>query len=236
MEQTTSAPASSNANSVQLQKPLRAIVVGGSGAVGRKLIAELVQSPHISQIVSFGRREVPLDDPELSKSEKLQQKVINMDELDKHKQEFEGNDVAFCCLGTTTGEKGTAHFKKIDHDLVMQFANISKEAHVPHFSLVSSVGASSGSLFTYMQVKGQVEDECKQLGFSRLTIWQPGMLDRGSEARWKEKVFGLVMPKISTGTVARAMLVDAVQKAGNSSVAVDTFGNSFIFKLAKAKL
>ena len=70
-----------------------------------------------------------------------------------------------------------------------------------------------------MKIKGQQEDVAKGLEFSRLTIWQPGALDRGElrAQRAKERCLGcLGMRGIDVALVARAMRADAEQQRGAS--------------------
>ena len=58
-----------------------------------------------------------------------------------------------------------------------------------------------------MKIKGHQEDVAKELGFSRLTIWQPGALDRGElgAQRAKERCLCcLGMRGIDVALVARA--------------------------------
>jgi hypothetical protein len=36
----------------------------------------------------------------------------------------------------------------------------------------------------------QIEEDCKKLNFDHLSIFRPGLLGRGEDARFVEKVFG----------------------------------------------
>jgi oxidoreductase len=58
----------------------------------------------------------------------------------------------------------------------MTSAKLMKEAGINHFHLVTSMGSNANSWFLYPQTKGQVENECMQLGFNKLTIYRPGLL------------------------------------------------------------
>lgn len=73
------------------------------------------------------------------------------------------------CLGSRVN-KGTKEFTKVDLDYVMEAGKMAKKHEVPDVMLISSVGASSKSWFTYMKVKGQAEEGLKQLDLPRLTI------------------------------------------------------------------
>jgi len=225
-------PSSSPTNSEK--KMLRAIVIGGTGAVGKTLVTQLVQNDSFSHVTTLGRKEVPLSE-ELAKNPKLSQKVVNMDKLSESKQEFENKDVAFCCLGTTRKDAGSAEaFRKIDLHLVTEFAKLAKDSGVNHMNLLTSSGANANSFFLYMKTKGEVEEELKKLDFPRLSIYRPGLLDRGKEARFIEKLAGVVTSGIPVSVVARAMMQVSVKQATeNKSKMLDVLSNSDIRQAAK---
>lgn len=69
-----------------------------------------------------------------------------------------------------------------------------RDGGVKHFSLVSSKGANADSWFLYMKTKGESELSCKNLDFDRLSIFRPGMLQRGDESRLVERVGSFFLP------------------------------------------
>ena len=74
---------------------------------------------------------------------------------------------------------------------------------------VTSQGANKDSFFLYMKTKGEVEHELKQMGFERLTIAQPGLLDRGDKTRWNEKIGKFFLGSTPVAKVAEKMIADA---------------------------
>lgn len=64
-----------------------ALVLGGTGEVGRELVRELVTNPAFSRIIMITRRELQLD------SEKTEQKVVDFEKLDDHKEAFQDAQV-----------------------------------------------------------------------------------------------------------------------------------------------
>ena len=75
-----------------------ALVLGGTGEVGRELVRELVTNPAFSRILLLSRRELQLD------SDKVEQKIVDFEKLDDHKEAFQaaqvciGNDLLFGAL------------------------------------------------------------------------------------------------------------------------------------------
>lgn len=97
-----------------------------------------------------------------------------------------------------------------------------KSGGCKYFGLVSSESANPASWFLYPQVKGQLEEGIKGLGFERLTVFRPGLLlcDR-KESRPFEWLAQRIVPVfdkvtggrlcIATDVLARAIIVDASQ-------------------------
>lgn len=106
-------------------------------------------------------------------------------------------DVVFCAHGTTRKTAGSDEaFVHIDKDLVVEMARQAKAAGVKHFSLVSSVGASSDSFMLYPRTKGQTIDEIKAMGFERFSVFKPGLLitEERPDSRPAEHVFVAISP------------------------------------------
>lgn len=55
---------------------------------------------------------------------------------------------------------------------------------IPHYLLVSSVGADEKSWFLYPRTKGEVERDLKLKKLPLLTIMRPGLLEERHEARF----------------------------------------------------
>lgn len=98
----------------ELAAGLKAVVTGGTGAIGKHLVAELLQDTKWSRVVTVGRKRVELsesygaDVAVAERTGKLVQHVIDMDKLDEHASLFDGHDASFCTLGTTRGDAGSA--------------------------------------------------------------------------------------------------------------------------------
>jgi hypothetical protein len=106
-ESTLPAPAA-----VTSIRGLRALVMGGTGAVGRCLVGDLLQSPAWSSVITIGRRPPVLTatyaDVSLeaeAASGRWRNEIVDYDNLTPGL--FEDVDVVFCALGTT---------RKVRHD------------------------------------------------------------------------------------------------------------------------
>jgi len=212
-----------------------ALLLGSTGETGKEVLNLLVNNDMFKKIICIGRRQVDL--PSDSGWEKVEQKVVEFDNLEKDANSFSGVDTAFCCLGTTRAVAGKAGFIKVDHDYVLESAKLLKDSNCPEFHLLTSRGANVNSWFLYPQTKGQVEEDVKQLGFDKLTIYRPGLLlcdrieHRGGEkfARWVASWFS----QPTSWSVPTKMVASAMVSNSLSSVSSSVLEHSDIVKIAQ---
>jgi len=219
---------------------LKAFILGGSGAIGRELIDELVKSKNWNEVTVVVRRKLEEWD-KLSEEEKSKLKIIlkeNLDSLEDISQwDLNGYNSVFCCLGTTKAKAGKEGFIKVDYTYPLYGGKLAAHFKVPHFSIVSSAGANSKSWFFYPKTKGQIEEALKGLNLPHLSILQPGLLlNRQNDYRFGESVAKIIpfMPKIESRDVARALRIEAElqAKTPNPETAV-TYSNKDLIHIVK---
>ena len=72
---------------------------------------------------------------------KVEQKIVDFDNINDSKAAFADCDMAFCCLGTTRAKAGAEGFVNVDFDYVVNSAKLLKEnGKCTDFHLVSSWG------------------------------------------------------------------------------------------------
>lgn len=201
-----------------MYKTRNALIVGASGLVGGHCLGLLLESDRYSQIISIGRRELPLIHP------KLDQQVIDFNRMQKHASDLVADDI-YCCLGTTIKKAGSKEaFKKVDYTYVAELARITASKNATQFLVVSAMGANAHSFIFYNKVKGEMEEFVKQQDFKAVHIFQPSLLlgDR-EEKRTGEELASKIMKPLSplmvgplkkykpieAETVARAMVYAA---------------------------
>lgn len=147
-----------------------ALVVGATGLVGSQLLQVLLRSDEYEKIISINRRELEVSD------DKLEQHIVDFDQLEKHKQLF-GVDTIFCALGTTMKKAKTKQqFVKVDFDYPLSVAKLAKDTGVQQFFLVTAMGANQHSRIFYNQVKGNIEAAVNELSFPAFYIIRPSLL------------------------------------------------------------
>lgn len=190
---------------------MRVLLIGGSGLVGRALVARLA-----------GREDLPLDLLlRRTPSRQLRSgRAFVGDPLPEALAQWRaagrGCDVFISALGTTRRIAGSiATFAQIDRDLVLQVAGAAREAGARHAILVTSVGADAGSRNVYLRIKGELEQGVVALGFERCDFLQPGLLlgeREGQPARPAERLGQHLAPWLNpllAGPLARYRAVEA---------------------------
>ena len=148
-----------------------ALVAGGSGLVGARLLALLLNGSDYTRVLALSRRALPLDHARLAN------RVVRFDQsLAAQLKGLQCND-AFCCLGTTIRDAGSQQaFRAVDHDLVLEFARVALTAGAQRLVVISAVGASAASRSFYLRVKGETERSLEALRFRALDILSPSVL------------------------------------------------------------
>ena len=166
---------------------MKALVIGATGATGKDLVSQLLTDKGYDEVNVFVRRPLAVENP------KLKTHIVNFDKPEEWKDLVKG-DVAFSCLGTTLKAAGSKEAqRKVDYDYQYNFAKAAKENEVEDYILVSSYGAHPKSKIFYSRMKGELEQSIKDLHFNKLTIFQPGMLERKDSERTGEVLGGKII-------------------------------------------
>jgi uncharacterized protein YbjT (DUF2867 family) len=170
-----------------------ALVAGGSGLVGSKLLPLLLQSPLYTRVHALSRRPLPLDHARLAN------RVVRFEaSLQAQLKGLQCQD-AFCCLGTTIREAGSqSAFRAVDLELVQEFAQLALNFGAERLVVVSALGANAASKNFYLRVKGEMEKALEAKRFRSLDILQPSLL-LGARREMRPLEFGaqLLMPLLN---------------------------------------
>jgi uncharacterized protein YbjT (DUF2867 family) len=186
-----------------------ALVAGATGLVAQALLRQ-VDPAEWQEVRALTRRPIPASPP-------VTPVVVDYDQPNLKLPLF-GVTHLFSCLGTTMKQAGSRQaFRRVDHDIPLMIARAAKEAGVPHYLLVSSVGADANSRAFYLRVKAELEAAVSALGFRSVTIVRPSFL----EGDRREKRVGEMLARpfmhlaparfkpVHVDQVARAMLAAA---------------------------
>jgi uncharacterized protein YbjT (DUF2867 family) len=194
--------------------PNKAVIAGASGLIGSYLLEILLQEPFYDEVLILVRKELPV------KHKKLVQLVIDFDKPDEYSGSINGH-VLFSCLGSTRKKTpDLTVYRKIDHDYPLKLAQIARQNGIGQYQLVSSMGADPKSSNFYTKMKGEIEQDIREVGIKCLHIYRPSFLtgDRKEKRAGERFLVGLMKlidplligslkkyRSIPAQTVARAM-------------------------------
>jgi len=205
-----------------------ALIAGATGLVGGHCLVRLLRAPEYGGVVALTRRPLATTDP------KLEQRVVEFDQLGREGFDFPQVDDVFCCLGTTIKVAGSqAAFRQVDFVYVVSLASLALGRGAQQFLLVSSLGANPKSPIFYSRVKGETEAAVSALTFEGRQIFRPSILvgerreqrpgERAGIAVMRGVSFAMLGPlrkyrPIAAATVANAMVRVAVQAPSGVNV------------------
>jgi uncharacterized protein YbjT (DUF2867 family) len=156
-----------------------AIILGGTGQVGGAAVEELLAVPECRQVVMITRkpiaprarvRNVVLDTGAnnfAAHTAALVREVLT-----------QGPASAVSCVGVGSGSMrwSEEELKRLELGVVGAFARGCRDAGIAQFCLLSAVGSTARSRFRYVRVMGMKEDAVRNIGFTRLAIFRPGII------------------------------------------------------------
>jgi uncharacterized protein YbjT (DUF2867 family) len=156
-----------------------AIILGGTGQVGGAAVAELLAVPECREVVMVTRKPIA-----------AQSRVRNV-VLDTGAADFaertaavvrealsQGPVSAVSCVGIGSGSArwSVEEMKGVELGVVGAFARGCHDAGIAQFCLLSAVGSTARSRFRYVRVMGMKEDTVRNIAFTRLSIFRPGII------------------------------------------------------------
>ena len=156
------------------------IILGGTGQVGSAVVKTFVSSPRCREVVLLTRRptanswgervRVVTVDPEKANFE---QDVAALVEACAPRPMF-----GVSCVGVGSGSLKWSEeaLIKLEVGTVGAFARGCKAGGVTNFGLLTAVGSNNKSKIRYARVMGLKEEAVKEIGFSRLAIFRPGII------------------------------------------------------------
>ena len=148
-----------------------ALLVGGTGLVGRALLSLLLASDRYRKVHLLVRRVAW----NLPPSAKL--KVQEVDFAQLPNSALPAADDVFIPLGTTIKVAGSEHaFRQVDFDYVVNIARGALDAGAKRLAVVLAMGADPRFRVFYNRVKGEMEAAVAQLGYETIVIAQPSLL------------------------------------------------------------
>jgi uncharacterized protein YbjT (DUF2867 family) len=162
-----------------MKRNFAAIILGGTGQVGSAAVAELLAIPECREVVMVTRksiaarsrvRNVVLDTAASDFAERsaaLAREVLSL-----------GPASAVSCVGVGSGSRrwSEEELQRLELGVVGAFARGCHDGGIAQFCLLSAVGSTARSRFRYVRIMGMKEDAVRNIGFTRLAIFRPGII------------------------------------------------------------
>lgn len=164
---------------------LTAVVIGATGLTGTSLVEQLLLDSNFKSIRILVRKTVNLSHP------KLEQFVVDFDDINDYASKFGEGDIIFCCVGTTQKKvkNDKIAYEKVDYDIPVNAARIGMQKNFKKYLLVSAIGAKEQSTNFYLGLKGKTENAIAAIPFESVSIFRPSLLlGKRNEQRFGEKI------------------------------------------------
>ena len=162
-----------------MKQNFAAIILGGTGQVGSAAVAGLLATLGCREVVMITRkpieprsrvRNVVLDTGAADFAERtaaLAREVLS-----------QGPVSAVSCVGVGSGSARWSEedLKRLEMGVVGAFARGCHDAGIAQFCLLSAAGSTARSRFRYVRVMGMKENTVRNVGFTRLAIFRPGII------------------------------------------------------------
>lgn len=155
-----------------------AIILGATGLTGGHLLKRLLADEHYEKVLLFSRKSTGIS------SERIQEHLVDLFELGKHRDDFRA-DVVFCCIGSTKRKTPNERlYRKVDYGIPVTAAKLCRENGIEHFLVISALGADPDSRFFYNRTKGEMEKAILQQEIRNTYIFQPSLIG-GKRKEWR---------------------------------------------------
>lgn len=168
------------------------LILGATGLVGGHILDLALNNDAIKKVKVLTRRPIK------KTSSKLEQVLLDFEDLEKFPDVF-NVDLVFCCLGTTIKKAGSKeNFRKVDYEYPLKSASLAKGKGVSKFIMVTALGSNKKSPIFYSRVKGEVESEIKNLEINQFIVIRPSLImGERSEKRKGERIGQSLMKSLN---------------------------------------
>ncbi len=155
------------------------IILGGTGQVGGAAVSELLTIPECREVVMVTRQPI-------AARSRVRNVVLDTGTADfaQHISALarevlsQGPVSAVSCVGVGSGSTrwSEEELRRLELGVVGTFARGCHDAGIVQFCLLSAVGSTPRSRFRYVRIMGMKEDTVRNIGFTRLAIFRPGII------------------------------------------------------------
>jgi uncharacterized protein YbjT (DUF2867 family) len=160
----------------------RVLIIGGTGQVGAAVVRALAATPSCREIVMLTRKAMPA-----SMEPRVRQVVVDtaaagfpaeVTALARTLMAHGDPVYGASCVGVGKGSLQWSEeaLKALEIGVVGGFARGCHAGGITRFALLSAVGSTPTSRIRYVRIMGMKEDAIKEVGFTHLAIFRPGII------------------------------------------------------------
>ena len=130
-----------------------ALIFGSSGLIGGQLLKILIETNNYNKIKLFVRSAPEINDPKIEIIE------TDFNNLENHKEDIKGDDCFFCIGTTKQNAPDKNEYRRIEHNIPVEVAQIAKLNLVNSFLYVSSGFADPKTLVLILETKERLRKD-----------------------------------------------------------------------------
>lgn len=175
---------------------MKVIITGSTGMVGKAILIECLENENIKNVLLINRTPIDL------KHQKIREVLVDsFKEIPSIKDELNGYDACFHCMGITSVGKSENEYNEVTfNDTKRLVDTLYKLNSAIVFNYVSGKGTDSSEKGKVMwaRVKGKTENYILNKGFKDAYMFRPGIIipEKGvkSKTKWYNTVYWLLKP------------------------------------------
>jgi uncharacterized protein YbjT (DUF2867 family) len=224
-----------------MKQNFAAIILGGTGPVSGATVAELLAVPECREVVMVTRKPV-------APRSRVRNVVFDTGAADFAERTAalagevlsQGPASAVSCAGVGSGSMrwSEEELQRLELGVVGGFARGCHDGGIAQFCLLSAVGSTAGSRFRYVRVMGMKEDIVRNIGFTRLAIFRPGIIVGNAHTPAWAGWLGSLVPgrfgNIDQRVLARSIAAEVALNSGETGEI--TRENAAMKKLAASSI
>jgi uncharacterized protein YbjT (DUF2867 family) len=170
--------------------PLKVLITGSSGMLGRAVLLESLERAEVSSVLIINRSPLDIKHPKLT--ELILPDFLNISDL---KNNLKGFDACYFCSGCSSMGISEEEYKKNTLHLTLCFAKeILKQNPQILFFYLSAAGVDlvQKKGIMWAKIRKNTEDALKSLGFKKTYIFRPGYIQPIKGVKSKVKLYNLI--------------------------------------------
>ncbi len=169
---------------------LNVVLAGATGMVGQGALQQCLASDQVDKVLTLTRRPLESADPKHGT-------LVHEDftDLSPIADQLTGYNACLYAVGVSSYRMNEAEYTQITKQITLVMARQLLESNPDEmsFCFVSAHGANSQSSVMWERIKGETEDELRNLPFKRCHIMRPAYIQPGQGTWSRTRIYNLML-------------------------------------------